>query len=254
MADSTTKAADQYNELTGVTFGTLAEDFLVTARIVGKPYCKVKIPNLGWTGDNYPLVYVPFLALGFSLKAGDPVGVKFSQDDLRFPYLWTQDPNTEDGATPFPIPAENAPVGSSGNVVFPSQSTDEYTFNILSSGLITASNGVYDCIRFGNQVQFFSADGMVLYSKDGDIGIKTSGSGKKVRIEAEGIELNGNTKQLVTWSALQSVLTSYDTAIKTALTTTPIVGNGSPQPTWTGLSLASLDISAAKTTSIKTGG
>lgn len=67
------------------------------------------------------------------------------------------------------------------------------------------------------------------------------------------IELNGNTKQFVTWSELNSALSTFLTQLTTALTTTPIAGNGSPQPTWTGLP-TSIDISAAKTTTVVTGG
>lgn len=67
------------------------------------------------------------------------------------------------------------------------------------------------------------------------------------------IELNGNTKQFVTWSELNSALSTFLTQLTTALTTTPIAGNGSPQPTWTELP-TSIDISAAKTTTVVTGG
>lgn len=80
-----------------------------------------------------------------------------------------------------------------------------------------------------------------------DANIKlNAGSGKK-------IELNGNSKQFVTWSELDNALTSFLTQLTTALTTTPIVGNGATQPTWSGLP-TSIDISSAKTTSVVTGG
>lgn len=69
---------------------------------------------------------------------------------------------------------------------------------------------------------------------------------------AEKIELNGNDKNFVTWAELNSALSTFLTQLTTALTTTPIVGNGSAQ-TWTGLP-TSIDISAAKTTTIVTGG
>lgn len=84
----------------------------------------------------------------------------------------------------------------------------------------------------------------------------------KVKIEIESgnmevtatkIKLNGDSKQFVTWAELNQALTTFLTQLTTAMTTTPIVGNGSPQPTWTGLP-TSIDISNAKTTSIVTGG
>ena len=67
-------------------------------------------------------------------------------------------------------------------------------------------------------------------------------------INAKAINLNGDSKRLVTFSELQQTLS----LLWTALTTTPIAGNGSLQPTWVGLT--NLDISNAQTTTIKTGG
>lgn len=67
------------------------------------------------------------------------------------------------------------------------------------------------------------------------------------------IKLNGDNKQFVTWNELNNALTQFLTGLTTALTTTAIIGNGSPQPTWTGLP-TSIDISAAKTTTVVTGG
>lgn len=85
----------------------------------------------------------------------------------------------------------------------------------------------------------------------------------KVKIEAENgtlkvksdkkIELNGNSKQFVTWAELNTALTQFITQLNLAMTTTPIIGNGSPQATWAGLP-SSIDISAAKTTTVVTGG
>lgn len=88
-------------------------------------------------------------------------------------------------------------------------------------------------------------------------------SSAKVKLEAdkgslkitteEKIELNGSDKQLVTWGELDRALSLFLTQLTSALTSTPITGNGSPQPTWVGLP-SSIDISAAKTTTVVTGG
>ena len=67
------------------------------------------------------------------------------------------------------------------------------------------------------------------------------------------IELNGNTKQFVTWTELNTALSTFLSQLTLAMTTTPIAGNGSPQPAWTGMP-TSIDISAAKTTTVVTGG
>ena len=79
--------------------------------------------------------------------------------------------------------------------------------------------------------------------QNGDLDVKTNGK----------IKLNGDSKQLVTWAELNQALTDFMTGLITALTTTPIVGNGAPQPTWTDLP-TQIDISGAKTTSVVTGG
>jgi hypothetical protein len=72
--------------------------------------------------------------------------------------------------------------------------------------------------------------------------------GTKTRIiNSDGIELNGNTKQFVTWDALNTALTT----LCGLLTAHVHASLGSPSPSLVGLSC---DISAAKTTTIKTGG
>lgn len=77
--------------------------------------------------------------------------------------------------------------------------------------------------------------------------------GNALRLFGDEIHLNGNDKAFVTWGELDSALSRFVTSLNLALTTTPIAGNGAPQPTWTNLP-TSIDISAAKTTTVKTGG
>lgn len=80
-------------------------------------------------------------------------------------------------------------------------------------------------------------------AKDGNLDVKTK----------DKIKLNGDSKQFVTWAALNEALSNFVTALNLALTTTPIIGNGSPQAEWVGLP-DSIDISDAKTTTVVTGG
>ena len=71
--------------------------------------------------------------------------------------------------------------------------------------------------------------------------------GTKTRIiNSQGIELNGNTKQFVTWDALNTALQGLVTALNAKFATKQDAAGAAG-----GLSL---DISAAKTTTIKTGG
>ena len=79
----------------------------------------------------------------------------------------------------------------------------------------------------------------------GDANISVTGDAK---IDAENIELNGNDKRLVTYAELKAAMDK----LWIAMTTTPIAGNGSTQPSWTGIT--SIDISASETQTIKTGG
>lgn len=77
--------------------------------------------------------------------------------------------------------------------------------------------------------------------------IKIEASDGVLKVGADHVEVNGNTKHLVTWEDLNNALS----VLYTALTTTPIVGNGSMQPQWEGLT-GGIDISAAKSANILT--
>lgn len=70
-----------------------------------------------------------------------------------------------------------------------------------------------------------------------------------VSITGKEIQLNGDDKRLVLYGELEQAMQK----LWTAMTTTPIAGNGSAQPSWTGLP-DGIDISAAETQTIKTGG
>ena len=72
--------------------------------------------------------------------------------------------------------------------------------------------------------------------------------GTKTRIiNSDGIELNGNSKQFVTWDALNTALTTLCGLLAAHVHPS----NGAVSPS---LAALSCDISAAKTTTIKTGG
>lgn len=79
----------------------------------------------------------------------------------------------------------------------------------------------------------------------GDATITVDGD---VKLDADNIELNGNDKRLVTYGELKEAMDK----LWVAMTTTPIAGNGSTQPSWTGIT--GIDISASETQTIKTGG
>lgn len=70
-----------------------------------------------------------------------------------------------------------------------------------------------------------------------------------VSVNGKTINLNGDDKKLVTYGELNEAMQK----LWTAMTTTPIAGNGSTQPAWTGLPNG-IDISASETSTIKTGG
>lgn len=78
-----------------------------------------------------------------------------------------------------------------------------------------------------------------------------------MKLTATKLEVNGNTKQFVTWAELNQALTTFVTQLNTALlAATYVNAAGTPTPlTWTGGTPPStLDISGAKTTTVSTGG
>lgn len=83
--------------------------------------------------------------------------------------------------------------------------------------------------------------------QNGDLDVKTKGK----------IKLNGDSKQLVTWSELNQVLTQFVTQLNTALLAATYINvAGTPTPlAWTGgAPPSSIDISGAKTKTVVTGG
>lgn len=64
------------------------------------------------------------------------------------------------------------------------------------------------------------------------------------------VELNGNSKQFVTWAELNQALSTFTTALASHTHNVTAVGS----PTGPGIGVPSIDISAAKTTTVVTGG
>ena len=90
--------------------------------------------------------------------------------------------------------------------------------------------------------------------KDGNVTVNAKG---KTEVSAQTIELNGNTKQFVTWAELNTALSGFVTQLSTALLgATYVNAAGVSTPlTWSGgTPPATLDISASKTTTVVTGG
>lgn len=87
-------------------------------------------------------------------------------------------------------------------------------------------------------------------------GTMTVTTAEKIELNGNQIELNGNDKQFVTWAELNQALMTFTQSLTTAMTTTPIAGNGAPQPTWSGMDPTgwSINIDQAKTTTVVTGG
>lgn len=88
---------------------------------------------------------------------------------------------------------------------------------------------------------------VVIKIEGGNLDVKTNGK----------IKLNGESKQFVTWAELNTALSQYATLMSTALLgATYVPPSGTPAPlAWTGgTPPSSIDISAAKTTKVVTGG
>lgn len=90
--------------------------------------------------------------------------------------------------------------------------------------------------------------------KDGNVTVDAKG---KTEVSAQTIELNGNTKQFVTWAELNTALSGFVTQLSAALLGATYVNTAgvSTPLTWSGgTPPATLDISASKTTTVVTGG
>ncbi len=86
---------------------------------------------------------------------------------------------------------------------------------------------------FDNEIKI-NSDGITINSKSG-----------------KNINLNGDSKSLVTYAALNTALTEFLTQLTTSMTITPIAGNGTSQETWLDFP-TSIDISNAEATRVKT--
>jgi hypothetical protein len=113
-------------------------------------------------------------------------------------------------------------------------------FNASNPGKMTAGNGLellYDELK-------------ILLNNDGSIDIQGSAAGE-IKITAAGhVEVNGNTKSFVTGDELNTALQTFMTALMLHVHTCTAPGSPSSPPT----SPMTLDITTAKTLTVKTGG
>ena len=91
---------------------------------------------------------------------------------------------------------------------------------------------------------------MCVFSDEAKVKVEVEEGTMKVTTQKK-IELNGNTKQFVTWAELNQALTNFLQQLTTSLSTTPIAGQGATQ-VWVNFPTA-IDISAAKTEKVVTG-
>ena len=87
--------------------------------------------------------------------------------------------------------------------------------------------------------------------KDGNVTVDAKG---KTEVTAQTIELNGNTKQFVTWAELNTALSVFTTALKTHTHECTAPGSPSGPPTVVPPATLDIDITNAKTTTVVTGG
>lgn len=148
--------------------------------------------------------------------------------------LWTDTLNL-DGSRTF---VQKDPRDQEGDPLF--------SFTVTKEGKVVFTNAVdIDLTVTGNANITIDGDDGAAVAIKGDATVSIDGDAK---VDASNIELNGNDKRLVTYAELKAAMDK----LWIAMTTTPIAGNGSPQPSWTGIT--SIDISASETQTIKTGG
>lgn len=90
---------------------------------------------------------------------------------------------------------------------------------------------------------------MCIFNGDAKVTVKIENGTMKVDTQNK-IELNGNSKQFVTWAELNQALTQFTTALVSHTHNITSPGN----PSGPAVGIPTIDISAAKTTTIVTGG
>lgn len=90
---------------------------------------------------------------------------------------------------------------------------------------------------------------LCIFNDDAKVKIEVEAGTMKVTTEKK-IELNGNSKQFVTWAELNQALSTFTTALVNHTHNITSPGN----PSGPAVGVPTIDISAAKTTTIVTGG
>lgn len=130
-----------------------------------------------------------------------------------------------------------------------------YQHHGIASRVTQGDVGVYIPVlgsrRFGVVIATHNYDLNIELNEGETLIYATNSSGKQItaqiRLQANGqIELNGNTKSLVTWEELNTALQMLVASINTSLAA-KLDGGGAP-------GALTLDISTAKTSTLKTGG
>lgn len=94
---------------------------------------------------------------------------------------------------------------------------------------------------------------LCVFNDDAKVTVQVENGTIKVDAQSK-IELNGNSKQFVTWAELNQALTNFTTILKTHTHNCAAVGSSSGPPVVVPPATLDIDISAAKTTKIVTGG
>jgi hypothetical protein len=145
-------------EATGVYQGTLQEDMIDTVIRVKKPCIDVLIPELYSNNTPYPLTFVPVWFMTLPLRKGDQVWVAFSQDNLRYPYLYKP---VTDLDTSFTEPTQ---LPESGRLVqFPPSASTKAAYK-LSEGYYIIATDEYVVLHCNNQAYLINSNGMIMNS------------------------------------------------------------------------------------------
>jgi len=175
------------------------------------------------------------------------VKMKFSTDEILSMPLITNVPvffpGSSDAVIHFPLKK-----GDSGLLVFSEKSLENW---IASSGgevepgdprkfSLTDAFFIPGVFTPKNPGKAVTGSGMEILYKDAKINITDAGN----------IEFNGNTKQFVTWTELNTALQTFMTALMAHVHTCTAPGSPSSPPA----SPITLDINSAKSITIKTGG
>lgn len=157
-------------ESTGVYKGIVQEDMIETVKATKRQYCKVLVPEFWDDDSDYPYTYVPDWAMVLPLKKDDEVYVKFSQDNMLYPFLYKNNNELPSGCY------DKQALMDSGTLVTMPAAMDTVTVREFGTNSYIITTEDYTVFRYSDtQAVLFSDDGTFVTGSN--VNVLTGSSG-----------------------------------------------------------------------------